>query len=397
MKKWMSLALVLMLAVGILAGCGQKEETKTNDTKQEMDKENSQAENKDKDAKADQTDTKTTSEPSKLPNDKVVLTVGDYQMTKAEANIYVYTTKMNVERLGGATIWVNEIQEGKTFEALQLERLKDTLAYVAILNEEAKKRGLALTEEEKTEAFADIDAILESLPQALKDYYGFSKEVFERFLQSQALGSKVMQDEMKDFVVDQAALKEKYEADSTYQRLEAAGENHYYDKVRARHILISTLDADRQPLPEDKKAEAKKKAEDILAKAKAGEDFAELAKTYSEDPGSKDNGGEYIFGRGEMVKEFEDAAFALKPGEISGLVETTYGYHIIKLEEKTDSTPEQVKQAQELRQQIISRYEDELKMEEFQKRYEEIKKNYNVEFDEAVFADLSLSYTVPAE
>ena len=134
-----------------------------------------------------------------------------------------------------------------------------------------------------------------------------------------------------------------------------------------------------------------------MAKAKAGEDFAELAKTYTDDPGSKENGGEYTFGRGEMVKEFEDTAFALKPGEISGLVETTFGYHIIKLEEEMASTPEQVEQAKELRKQIISQYEDELKMEEFQKKYEEMKKNYNVEFDEEAFADLSLSYTVPAE
>ncbi len=387
MKKWMSLALVLVLAVSILAGCGKKEE---NGAKEESKQENQAEKDKDKqDAK--------TPEPGKLPNDKVVLTVGDYQMIKAEANVYVYTTKMNVERLGGATIWVNEVQEGKTFEALQLERLKDTLAYVAILNEEAKKRNITLTEEEKTEAFADIDAILESLPQKIKDYYGFNREIFERFLQSQALGGKVFQDEMKDYPVDQAKLKEKYEADSTYQKLEASGDEHYYDRVRARHILISTLDSDRKPLPEEQKAEAKKKAEEILAKAKAGEDFAELAKTYTDDPGSKENGGEYTFGRGEMVKEFEDTAFALKPGEISGLVETTFGYHIIKLEEEMASTPEQVEQAKELRKQIISQYEDELKMEEFQKKYEEMKKNYNVEFDEEAFADLSLSYTVPAE
>jgi foldase protein PrsA len=94
-----------------------------------------------------------------------------------------------------------------------------------------------------------------------------------------------------------------------------------------RHILLLT-----QGKTDNEKAEARKKIEEILAKAKAGEDFAALAKQYSEDPGSKDNGGLYEdFGRGAMVKPFEDAAFSVPVGEISGIVETTYGYHILQI------------------------------------------------------------------
>lgn len=107
------------------------------------------------------------------------------------------------------------------------------------------------------------------------------------------------------------------------------------EMVRASHILLMTQDpTTHEPLPADKKAEKKKQMEDILKQAKGGADFAELAKKYSEDPGSKDKGGEYTFPKGRMVKEFEDTAFSLKPGEISDIVETTYGYHIIKLTEK---------------------------------------------------------------
>jgi parvulin-like peptidyl-prolyl isomerase len=77
------------------------------------------------------------------------------------------------------------------------------------------------------------------------------------------------------------------------------------------------------------------KAEDLLRRVRAGEDFAALAKEFSQDPGSKAEGGDLAwFGHGMMVKPFEDAAFALKGGEVSGIIESPFGYHIIKVEER---------------------------------------------------------------
>lgn len=101
-----------------------------------------------------------------------------------------------------------------------------------------------------------------------------------------------------------------------------------------RHILFLT-----QGKSDQEKQQIRKKMEDILARAKGGEDFAALAKQYSEDPGSKDNGGLYEdFGRGQMVKPFEDAAFSVPVSQISDIVETQYGYHIIQVVDRKKET-----------------------------------------------------------
>ncbi len=106
------------------------------------------------------------------------------------------------------------------------------------------------------------------------------------------------------------------------------------EMVKVRHILIRS---GKNKSANEKKA-ARDKAEAILKRIKGGEDFSKLAMEHSEDPRSKPRGGELdFFHRGMMVPEFEKVAFNLKPGQISELVETQFGYHIIKLDERKDA------------------------------------------------------------
>jgi peptidyl-prolyl cis-trans isomerase D len=102
------------------------------------------------------------------------------------------------------------------------------------------------------------------------------------------------------------------------------------EQVRARHILVKVA----PDATEDAKAAARKKAQDLLAAVKAGGDFAAIAKKSSEDPGSAAKGGDLgFFARGRMAPEFENVAFTLEPGGVSDVVETAFGFHVIKVEE----------------------------------------------------------------
>ena len=132
-------------------------------------------------------------------------------------------------------------------------------------------------------------------------------------------------------------------------------------QVRASHILLKLEGKD------EKQVQAL--AEDIAKKAKAGADFAALAKQYSEDDSNKDAGGDLdYFGRGRMVAEFEQAAFAMKAGEISNPVKTAFGFHIIKV---VDNKPDTTRPVAEVRSEI----EEQLKWQKAQAEAEKIAKS----------------------
>lgn len=134
------------------------------------------------------------------------------------------------------------------------------------------------------------------------------------------------------------------------------------EMARARHILIR---ADKKASAEDRKR-ARERADGVLLKLKAGEDFAKLASEFSEDPGSKEKGGDLgFFSRGRMAPDFEEAVFSMKPGKVSEVVETEAGFHIIKMEEKKAAGAEPYEKVKERVRELVLNDAKKTKVQEF--------------------------------
>ncbi|HEX2222611.1 MAG TPA: peptidylprolyl isomerase [Thermoanaerobaculia bacterium] len=200
-----------------------------------------------------------------------------------------------------------------------------------LLTQAAKAQGVAVTEDE---AKKEVEELRARFPNA---------EAFQQALTAQGITEKELLDEARKQLTVQKFVESKILAEV---KVTDAVAKDFYDKnqaqmkrpeqVHARHILIRA-DANA---PAADKQKAKAKAEELLARAKKGEDFAKLASENSDDPGSKANGGDLSwFSRGQMVEPFEKAAFSLQPNQISPVVETQFGYHVIQvLEKKAETT-----------------------------------------------------------
>jgi peptidyl-prolyl cis-trans isomerase C len=179
---------------------------------------------------------------------------------------------------------------------------------------------------------------------------GLTKDEFFSRIVDEATAEMVAERELEATISDEEAKKYYEEHPSQFEEPE---------KVRASHILMMTIDpTNRKSLTDEQKAEKKKKIEGLLKRARDGEDFATLAKEHTEDIASRETGGEYTFPRGQMVPEFEAAAFSMQTNQISDIVTTAFGYHIIKVSEKTparkvpyDEVAENLKEV--LRQQAM--------------------------------------------
>ncbi len=209
------------------------------------------------------------------------------------------------------------------------KQLLDSLVGYELLYQEAKKHKYGV---DKAAVDAEIEKTKGQFPAAeLFDkalaQQGMTMETYREYLtRALAVQKLVDTDYAKEVTVSEAEVHDAYTAN--LERFKTP------EQIRARHILAK---ADEKA-DEKTRQEARKKIDDIAAQIKKGKDFAEVATSMSDCP-SKSQGGDLgFFGREDMVKPFADAAFALKPGEVSGVVETKFGYHVIKLEERREAS-----------------------------------------------------------
>jgi peptidyl-prolyl cis-trans isomerase C len=217
---------------------------------------------------------------------------------------------------------VGAIRDPNQYKQLKRQTL-DLLISQELLWQTAKKAGFVATPEQVEQVLAQVRKRSESgeaFSQEIKKG-GFTEESYRENLKQELSVKRWLQETIaKNISVSEEEIHNFY-----------VNNPHWFtqpEKINARHILIKV------PPGADKAmvAAARKKIEEILAEAKKGSDFAELAQKYSEGP-SAPKGGELGFlPRGRLVKSFEEAAFALESGEISDVVRTHYGFHIIKLE-----------------------------------------------------------------
>lgn len=235
--------------------------------------------------------------------------------------------KMHIELMG----------RGLNIRQVPEARLQDMFHQI-LENEIQQRLLLAKAREDSIAVDSDmIEEFVRAEIRRLKEHHG--EDVFKQELERQGLTERQVRDDFRQQYRNKYLEQRMHEKLSmrvsgvppremaVYREKYLAGES---DLLSLSHILI-------EPQPSgDRVEEARKKTEALLARIRAGEDFAELAREYSEDPGSGAMGGDLgYFSRGTMVPEFEEAAFSHKPGEVSDIVQSTFGFHIIRTEDIT--------------------------------------------------------------
>jgi peptidyl-prolyl cis-trans isomerase D len=267
---------------------------------------------------------------------RLKLTVTDEELARSIAALPVFQEngqfiggQKYTERLRLAGMHPETFEEGVREDLLVGKYSALVKAGVAVSEADVRRQFSAQNDKATIEYILVPSSRLESAVEPseadLKSYFEKNRERYRAPEQRRA--NYLLVDKVKvraKVPITDAEIRAEYEAKkSTFAVPE---------QVNTSHILVA-VDPNAGP---DVDAKAKAKAESLTERAKAGEDFAKLATENTDDPNGKENGGQLPpFGRGQMVPEFDQAAFDMKPGEIRGPVKSTYGYHVIKLTAKT--------------------------------------------------------------
>ena len=245
---------------------------------------------------------------------KVIATVGDSKITgeqlkrRMEPLFYLNAKKAMTD------------EEINAYESSMIDYMTTT----EVLYLEAEKEKVNVTDEE-------VNSDYETTMSSITEKFGMTED---EFLKKFNLTKELVKADLKKELIASKYI-------GTSSEVSDKEAQNYYDKnkdefleVRASHILIKNTDDEGKAVSDEQKKKNKEQANEILKRAKNGEDFATLAKEYSQDTSASNGGDLDFFGKGQMVESFENAAFGLKNGEIaSEVVESDFGYHIIK---KTD-------------------------------------------------------------
>jgi peptidyl-prolyl cis-trans isomerase C len=295
----------------------------------------------------------------KKPSNSIVAVVNGTVIAKEDFSRAVSRVQMQAVKRG------TNLNDSMLVEIKK--RVLEDLISRELLYQESQKKGIKISEKEVDEKLMDIKKRLPnqaSFESALKSI-NFSEATFKTFIRRGMAIEKFIGEQFgKEVEIADKETRSYYENNlNLFKKPE---------QVRASHILIKV----EPQASESQRAEAQKKLEKIQEKMQNGEDFASLAKEFSQGPSNVKGGDLGYFRRGQMVKPFQDAAFALKPGEVSGIVKTRFGYHLIKVvDKKQEGTIPYV--------EVKDRIAQYLKREKIQKRMglyvEKLKENAKVE------------------
>lgn len=248
------------------------------------------------------------------------------------------------------------------------KKVSDSLIEDLLLEQEAEKLGLKVSDRDIDDAIDDVKKQNslddEGLKVALKKegltYEGYRVQIKKQIEKSRVIGQQVR----SKVSVSEKDLADYYERN---QRMFLKDE-----EVKISHILFVVPDMASASAIEG----IRKEAIDVLEMARSGKDFQELAKKYSEDSSAQEGGSLGFFKRGQILPAFEEAAFSLKKGEISDLVRTTYGFHIIRVDDVKEALLEPFESVKE---KVRSAVTSEMLEQRYKEWMEELKKSALIE------------------